>query len=116
MSKAIIKVTSRARLTHGENRWKGSVRWVVVLDADGISHAAVSAELLDNEDLVASVLRAVESSPLLENEKVLLRVRAQDHSRFAGLHGVRCRARSRRGMERQGDSLRDHRLCVVQLL
>jgi uncharacterized peroxidase-related enzyme len=37
------------------------------------SHAAVSAELLGSEDLVASVLRDVESSPLPENEKALLR-------------------------------------------
>jgi uncharacterized peroxidase-related enzyme len=37
------------------------------------SHAAISAELLGSESLVASVLRDVESSPLLENEKALLR-------------------------------------------
>ena len=37
------------------------------------SHAAVSVELLGSEDLVASVLRDVESSPLPENEKALLR-------------------------------------------
>ncbi|MGA8103673.1 MAG: peroxidase-related enzyme [Candidatus Acidiferrales bacterium] len=37
------------------------------------AHAAVSAELLGSEDLVASVLGDVESSPLPANEKVLLR-------------------------------------------
>ena len=37
------------------------------------SHAAISAELLGSEDLVAAVLRDVDSSPLPENEKALLR-------------------------------------------
>ena len=37
------------------------------------SHAAVAAELLQNEKLVMSVLRDLESSSLPENEKALLR-------------------------------------------
>lgn len=37
------------------------------------SHAAVAAELLGSEDLVHAVLRDLESSPLPENEKALLR-------------------------------------------
>jgi len=37
------------------------------------SHAAVAAELLENEDLVWSVLRDFERSPLEEREKVLFR-------------------------------------------
>jgi uncharacterized peroxidase-related enzyme len=37
------------------------------------SHAAVTAELLGDEDLVASVLRDMESSALREDEKALLR-------------------------------------------
>lgn len=37
------------------------------------SHAAVAAELLGSYELVASVLRDLESSPLPENEKALLR-------------------------------------------
>lgn len=37
------------------------------------SHAAVAAEMLGSEDLVHSVLRDLESSPLSEAEKALLR-------------------------------------------
>ncbi len=37
------------------------------------SHAAVAAELLGSEDLVWSVLRDLETSPLPENEKALFR-------------------------------------------
>lgn len=37
------------------------------------SHAAVAAEMLGSEELVQSVLRDLESSPLLEPEKALLR-------------------------------------------
>lgn len=41
------------------------------------SHAAVAAELLGSEELVHSVLRDLESSPLPENEKALLRFAAK---------------------------------------
>ncbi len=37
------------------------------------SHAAVAAEFLDSEDLVWSVLRDLETSPLPESEKALFR-------------------------------------------
>jgi uncharacterized peroxidase-related enzyme len=37
------------------------------------SHAAITAELLGSEDLVWSILRDLEASPLPENEKALLR-------------------------------------------
>ena len=37
------------------------------------SHAAVSAELLGSEDLVWSVLKDLEASPLMEKDKALLR-------------------------------------------
>lgn len=41
------------------------------------SHAAVAAELLGSEELVHCVLRDLESSPLPENEKALLRFAAK---------------------------------------
>jgi len=41
------------------------------------SHAAIAAELLGNEEFVWSVLRDLETSPLPENEKALLRFAAK---------------------------------------
>ena len=80
------------------------------------SHAAVAAEMLGSEELVRSVLNDLESSPLPEPEKALMRFARKMTTDLPEMRERRRGTASQHRLERRGDLLHDPRCLTLQFL